>query len=69
MSQSKGAAATDSSQHYRVVASQISSVDNNEELLAGDEWVWYQELEIKEEDLKVRVDHFWCRVFDRTDVN
>ena len=61
--------ATDSFQHCTVVASQMPSVDSSEELKAGDEWVCYQGLKIKEEDLKLRVNHFWSKLFDSTDAS
>ena len=61
--------AIDSLQHCRVVVSQMPSLDSSEELTAGDEWVHYQELKIKEEDLKLRVDPFWSKLFDSTDAS
>ena len=33
----------------------------------GDEWIHYMEVEIKEEDLHLRVDHFWRKVFGGMD--
>ena len=33
----------------------------------GDEWSHYMEVEIKEEDLSLRVDHFWRKVFGGID--
>ena len=36
--------------------------------MAGDEWwIGYQELELTEDDLKLRLDHFWYKVFSKAD--
>ena len=60
--------AHDSLQHCKVVASQMPSLQPKEVVIAGDDWIRYQEeLELKEDDLKLRVDHFWYKVFSKVD--
>ena len=55
--------AHDSLQHCKVLASQMPSLQPQEEVVAGDEWIHYQELNVEEGDLKLRVDQFWHKVF------
>ena len=31
--------------------------------MVGDEWAHYMEIEVKEEDFNLRVDHFWHKIF------
>ena len=38
-----------------------------EEIKVGDEWITYQEIEIDDDDLKERVDHFWHKMFNTPD--
>ena len=38
-----------------------------EETLARDEWVRYQEMELKQGEIELRVDHFWHRIFCKID--
>ena len=55
-------------QHCKVFASQCPVLEPQEEVIAGDEWIRYQELELTEDDLKLkRVDHFWYKVFSKVD--
>ena len=55
-------------QHCKVVASHMPSLQQQDEIIAGDEWIHYQEIDIGEEDLKLkRVDHFWHKVFTKGD--
>ena len=44
----------DSLQHCKVVASHIPSLQQQDEIIAGDEWIHYQEIDIGEEDLKLK---------------
>ena len=46
-------------QHSRVVAREMPSILQEEEVIAGDEWVRYQELKLTDEDLKLRIDKYW----------
>ena len=39
------------------------SLSEEEQITVGDEWAHYMEVEIKEEDLSLRVDHLWRKVF------
>ena len=57
----------DSLQHCKVVASHMPSLQQQDEIIAGDEWIHYQEIDIGEEDLKLRVDHLWHKVFTKGD--
>ena len=57
----------DSLQHCKVVASHLPSLQQQDEIIAGDEWIHYQEIDIGEEDLKLRVDHCWHKVFTKGD--
>ena len=56
--------AHDLSQHCKVVA----SLEPQEEVIAGDGWIHYQELNMGE-DLQLRVDHFWHKVFTKADAS
>ena len=60
--------AQDSLQHCKVVASQMPCLGPQEEVIAGDEWIHYQELNMGE-DLQLRVDHFWHKVFTKADAS
>ena len=51
-----------SMQHCMVVAQNMPSLSEEEQITVGDEWAHYMEVEIKEEDLSLRVDHFWRKV-------
>ena len=53
--------------HCRKVAEEMSSIKKEEEILVGDEWVRYQQINLDEDDMEVRVDHFWNKMFRRTD--
>ena len=47
----------------------MSSITAEEQITVGDEWLRYQERELMNEDMEVRVDHFWNKIFRRTDVS
>ena len=51
----------------RKVAEEMPSIRKEEEILFGDEWVRYQQINLDEDDMEVRVDHFWNKMFRRTD--
>ena len=53
-------------QHCMVVAQNMPSLSEEEQITVGDEWAHYMEVEIKE-DLSLRVDHFWRKVFGGID--
>ena len=57
----------DSLQHSKVVANHMPSLQQQDEIISGDEWIHYQEIDIGEEDLELRVDHFWHKVFTKGD--
>ena len=38
-----------------------------EQITVGDEWLRYQEMDLTNEDMEVRVDHFWNKIFRRTE--
>ena len=44
-------------------------LETQEEVIAGDECIHYQELNMGEEDLHLRVDHFWHKVFTKADAS
>ena len=56
-----------SMQHCMVVVQNMPSLSEEEQITVGDEWAHYMEVEIKEEDLSLRVDHFWGKVFGGID--
>ena len=41
------------------IAKELPSVTAAEAVRVGNEWVRYQEIDLTNEDLEVRVDHFW----------
>ena len=45
----------------------MASLSEEEQITVGDGWAHYMEVEIKEEDLNLRVDHFWRKVFGGID--
>ena len=52
-------------QHCRVVAREIPSVQPEEEIIAGSEWIRYQEFEVTDDDLKLRIDKYLHKKFSR----
>ena len=56
-------------QHCREVDSKMPSVQPEEEITAWDEWIRYQELEVTEDNVKLRIDIFCQKIFSRTDVS
>ena len=54
-------------QHCKVVASQMPCLVPQEQVIAGDEWIHYQEINVGEADLQLRVDHFCHEVFTKAD--
>ena len=42
-------------------------IANEDEVKVGDEWIRYQEMELKDEELELCVDHFWHRIFSKRD--
>ena len=55
-----------SMQHCMVIAQNMPSLSEEEQITVGNEWAHYMEVEIKE-DLSLRVDHFWRKVFGGID--
>ena len=51
----------------RKVAEEMPSIKKEEEILVGDEWVRYEQINLDEDDMEVRVDHFWNKMFRRSD--
>ena len=45
----------------------MSKVKPQEEVTAGDDYIRYKGFELAEDDLKVRNDHFWHKIFSKTD--
>ena len=54
-------------QHCSVVAREMSRVQPEEEIIAGDEWIRYKEIEVTDGDLKLRIDKYWHKIFSRRD--
>lgn len=52
-----------SMQHCMVVARNMPNLSDEEQVMVGDEWAHYMEIEVKEEDFNLRVDHFWHKIF------
>ena len=61
--------ASNSLQHCRTVASEMPSVHPEEEVTAGDEWIGYQEFEVTVDDVKLRIDKLWHKIFSRSDAS
>jgi hypothetical protein len=53
--------------HCKVVAQAMPSMKGQDDTKIGDEWVRFQQVDISEEDLKKRVDHFWRSIFEKGD--
>ena len=49
------------------IAKKLPSVTAAEAVRVGDEWLRYQEMDLTNEDMEVRVDHFWNKIFNKTD--
>ena len=45
----------------------MPSLSEEEQITVGDEWAHYMEVEMKEEDLSLRVDNFWRKEFGSID--
>ena len=45
----------------------MPGLSEEEQITVGNEWAHNMEVEIKEEDLSLRVDHFWRKVFGGID--
>ena len=54
-------------QYCRKVAEAMPSIRCEEQIIVGDEWVRYTEINVDDDDMEVRVDHFWDKMFRRTD--
>ena len=54
-------------QHCKAVASNMPSTQHKEDFIAGDEWIWFQEIEFTEDDLKCRVYHILYKVLSKAD--
>ena len=42
-------------------------ITGDEKVKVGDEWIRYQEIEINDDDIQGRIDHFWHRIFNIPD--
>ena len=49
------------------ITKKLSSITGEEQVKVGDEWLRYQEMDVMNEDLEVRVDYFWNKIFSKTD--
>ena len=45
----------------------MPSIADENEVKVGDEWIRYHEMELKDEELELCVDHFWHRNFSKCD--
>ena len=54
-------------EHCMTIPKKLSSITGEEQVKVGDEWLRYQEMDVTNEDLEVRVDHFWNKIFSKTD--
>ena len=52
-----------SMQHCMVVAENMPNLSDEKQVMVGDEWAHYMEIEVKEEDFNLRVDYFWHKIF------
>ena len=46
-------------QNCKKVVNKMPSIMAEDQITVGDEWLRYQEMELMNEDMEVRVDHFW----------
>ena len=56
-------------QNCKKVGKEIPSIMAEEQIIVGHEWYRYQEMELMNEDMEGRADHFWNKIFRRTDVS
>ena len=56
-------------QHCRVVANEMHNVQQEVEVISGNEWIRYQDIEVAGDDVKIRIDKFWHKIFNRTDAS
>ena len=56
-------------QHCNVVARDLPSVQPGEEIFAGDELKRYQEFDVTDDELKLRIDKYWHKIFSRRDAS
>ena len=57
----------DGLQYCKVIARAMPSIADEDEVKVGDEWIRYQEIQLKDEELELHVDHFWHRIFSKPD--
>ena len=67
MSQPQRTKSPDGLQYCKVIARAMPSIADEDEVKAGDEWIRYQKMELKDEELELLVDHFWHRIFSKCD--
>ena len=56
-------------QNCKKVVKEMLSIAAEEQITVADEWFRYQEMELMNEDMEVRVDHFWNKILRRTDAS
>ena len=56
-----------SKEYCKTVASAMPCITGDEKVKVGDEWIRYQEIEINDDDIQGRIDHFWHRIFNIPD--
>ena len=56
-----------SKEYCKTVASAMPCITGDEKVKVGDEWTRYQEIEINDDDIQGRIDHFWHRIFNIPD--
>ena len=52
--------------HCKIVSSEMPSVQPQEEVTARNALVRYQEFDVAEDDLKLRIDLFWHEIFSKS---
>ena len=57
----------DGLQYCKVIARAMPKIAYEDEAKVEDEWIRYQEMELKDEELELCVDHFWHRIFSKRD--
>ena len=55
----------DGLQYCKVIARAMPNIADEDEVKVRDEWIRYQEMELKDEQLELCVDHFSHRIFNK----
>ena len=57
----------DGLQYCKVIPREMPRIEDEDKVKVGDEWIRYQEMELRDEELELCVDHFWHRIISKID--